>query len=459
VPAGWHLLATNVNSPLEADVYYRAATDQDPGKTVPVTFSASTRNAVTLADYHGADPNTIEAFAKSVDSNTASHTTPSANVTLDGSLALSYWSEKGTNTAWGMPGGVSTESTVYGAGVTGAPTAALADSGSTVGPGSYGARTATANHVSGKGANWTIILEPNGAVPTPPKAAFTSNCTNLHCTFDGSSSTGNGLSYAWNFGDPSSPNNTATGVTTSHDFTGAGSYTVQLTVTDGHNVTDSTTHQVNPTAAAANIGFVGADKFDGSAKSGTVTIPAATASGDTLLLFASEALTTQTPSAPAGWTQVGTTTTTSNLSSAVFERSATASDHGTPVTVTFGANTVKGSVMVADYSNVSATPIEAQASATATSTKNHVAPALSGLTAGTWVVSWWTDKSTTTTTWTPPASVTKRLDVYGTSGGAVSALLADSNAGVSGSYPAQTATTDVTSGSAAQWSIALRPTP
>lgn len=160
VPSGWQLVGTDTSSPLESDVYYRPATSTDVGTTVPVTFSGATRNSVILADYTGADTSAVEAFAKSADSNTSSHTTPNATVTQDGSLAVSYWADKGSNTAWALPGSVTGRATQFGAGQAGYPTAALADSGSDVASGTYGSKTATTNATSGKGTEWTIILAP-----------------------------------------------------------------------------------------------------------------------------------------------------------------------------------------------------------------------------------------------------------------------------------------------------------
>ena len=87
VPSGWTLLGKDIGaSPLESDVYYRTATGSDVGSTETVTFSAKTKNSVTIADYHGADSHTIEASASAFDSNTANHVTPTATVSTDGSL-------------------------------------------------------------------------------------------------------------------------------------------------------------------------------------------------------------------------------------------------------------------------------------------------------------------------------------------------------------------------------------
>jgi hypothetical protein len=457
VPSGWHQLDSNVASPLETDVYYRAATSSDIGKTVTATFSAATKNAVTLADYSGADPNTIEAVAKSSDTNSVSHTTPKAPVATDGSLAVSYWADKSsTTTAWTVPGSVTLRSSQYDTGG-GYDTAVLADSGSTVASGTYGGKTATTNAASGKATEYTIILSPAGSTNAPPHAAFTSSCAALDCTFDASGSTDDGsiASYAWTFGDG---NTQAASASSSAEnvYGSGGNYQVTLTVKDDQGSTSTVTHAVSPSLPNQNIGFVGADTYDNSGTKGTVTVPAATSAGDALLLFESHASTAIAASAPAGWTAVGTTSY-SNVTSTVYKKTATSSDGGSSVAVNF-SGTVKAEVTVAAYHNVStSSPIEAALSSTAGTTATHTTPAVSGLTDGSWVVSFWTDKSTTTSAWTPPAAVTKRADVYGTSGGAISALLADSGNGVSGSYAAQTATTNATSGSAAQWSIALTP--
>lgn len=65
-----------------------------------------------------------------------------------------------------------------------------------------------------------------------PTAAFTSNCQNMTCSFDGSSSTDDRsakLTYLWDFGDGT----TATTATASHTYAKPGIYKVTLTVGDG----------------------------------------------------------------------------------------------------------------------------------------------------------------------------------------------------------------------------------
>ncbi|PZS25537.1 MAG: radical SAM protein [Pseudonocardiales bacterium] len=89
----------------------------------------------------------------------------------------------------------------------------------------------------------TLVLPPN----QPPVAAFTSSCTNLACSFDGSTSSdpdGTVASYAWTFGDGA----TSTAAKPAHTFATAGTFTVKLTVTDNQAATGTVSHPVTPTA-------------------------------------------------------------------------------------------------------------------------------------------------------------------------------------------------------------------
>ncbi|MBI5089945.1 MAG: PKD domain-containing protein, partial [Actinobacteria bacterium] len=72
------------------------------------------------------------------------------------------------------------------------------------------------------------------APDTPPTAAFTATCSDLACSFNGStSSDANGpiAHYTWDFGDGTTGIPDAANVT--HTYTGAGPFTVGLVVTDG----------------------------------------------------------------------------------------------------------------------------------------------------------------------------------------------------------------------------------
>jgi hypothetical protein len=70
----------------------------------------------------------------------------------------------------------------------------------------------------------------------------------------------------------------------------------------------------------------------------------------------------------------------------------------------------------------------------------------------------WADKSSATTSWSPPGSLVLRDTEYGTGTGYVSSAVADSGTAVGlGVYPAQTAAANAASARAAMWSIVLAP--
>jgi len=69
-----------------------------------------------------------------------------------------------------------------------------------------------------------------GPGPETLSASFTYSCRSSSCAFDASGSTGttSATSYDWTFGDTG----TGSGVTATHDYTGGGTYTVGLTVSN-----------------------------------------------------------------------------------------------------------------------------------------------------------------------------------------------------------------------------------
>jgi PKD repeat protein len=291
-----------------------------------------------------------------------------------------------------------------------------------------------------------------GPSNTPPTAAFTANCDHLTCAFDGSGSAdtdGSITSYAWDFGDGS----TGTGATPQHTYAAAATYTVKLTVTDNRAGTATASQQVR--ANAADIDYVGTDVYNGNTTNATVTIPASVQPGDGLVLAFTGNDSTRTVTPPSGWQQVGTQSSTASVST-IWQRVATAGDAGQTVSVGL-SDYSKANLRVLVYRGTNATaPVATAAksaeSATATS---HISPKATVTAARGWVVTYWSDKSSTTGAWTAPAGVTSRGVSLGTGTGRVTSLTADSGGTVpTGTYGGLTATTDAASRGMV-WTIVL----
>ena len=96
----------------------------------------------------------------------------------------------------------------------------------------------------GTGSPNRLLYSLFGTAPSdaPPTAAFTFSCTGLSCSFNGSGSTDDHAvaTYAWSFGDGQG----ASGAQVLHTYTSGGTYTVQLTVTDTANQTDTESRAV-----------------------------------------------------------------------------------------------------------------------------------------------------------------------------------------------------------------------
>ena len=122
----------------------------------------------------------------------------------------------------------------------------------------------------------------------------------------------------------------------------------------------------------------------------------------------------------------------------------------------------KVDLLVAAYSGVNTTtPVSAFASAGETvSRTTHTAPSTTVANAGSWVLSYWADKSSATTTWTAPAGQTQRSLSVGTSSGRITSFLTDTNAVVpTGARSGITATADSASAKATMWTFVLNVAP
>jgi PKD repeat protein len=455
-PAGWTLLDSfaSTTSTSQTAAWTKVATAADAGATVTVATSSITKSALQLVAYDGAVG--VSAHAGAIDTtSTAVRTTPTVDVTSPGSTLVSYWADKsGDNTGWELPGEVTLRDEAIGSGG-GRIVAAVADSGP-LGNGPAGGHTAVSDSVNRRGMVWSVVVSPDTSAPNGlPTASFTASCDELDCTFDASaSSDGDGTitSYDWDFGDGT----TGTGVNAAHTYV-AGTYTVGLTVTDDSGATNSTTRQVTAApAATGNATFRAAASANGNTTGSTVTVPTSVQAGDVMVLVTTTNNTTGTVTGPAGWTLLdGATNGGTDTQSHLWTRIATAADAGSNATVT-SSNLAKMSTQLMAYDNASGVTAHALAFDTVVRAE-RTTPVVPVAQSGSALVSYWADKSSSTSTWTMPAGVELRELSAGTGGGRITSAIGDTGSVVAGNAGGLTAVADSSNRRGVTWSIVIGP--
>ena len=317
----------------------------------------------------------------------------------------------------------------------------------------------TCDYYTGQIDRIRISKGPNAA----PTSSFTSECPSLTCSFDGSGSAdpdGDIALYTWDFGD----GGTGTGPTPTHIFAESGTYRVKLTVTDNRGETDVAFRDVTAEGVSveSQVQHVASAVGVGNTATPSVVIPAAASPGDRLLLVMSLNSTDRTftgPSGVSGTTLLGTNVA-KTMSTTVWTKTLEAGDPGATVTVPLTGGLTKYNLTAAVYSGVAETPSLAFANDVGLVNDTvRLTPQVSDIPDGSWVVSYWADKSSTTTAWTPSGLVATRATGCGTSSARICSALADSAAKVPAVYGSIAATVDAPSSAATMWSIVLPTAP
>jgi hypothetical protein len=154
-----------------------------------------------------------------------------------------------------------------------------------------------------------------------------------------------------------------------------------------------------------------------------------------------------------GWTMVDSATS-GTMTTFVWTKAASAGDGGRTARVTMDT-AAKYTMTLAVYSGDMLAPLVSKASE-AVLQSAHTTPTIEAAD-GDWALSYWADKSSTTTAFSLPGSVTQRQATCGANAGRVCSVLADSAGAVTaGTYGALTATADSASSNATMWTILLR---
>ena len=219
-----------------------------------------------------------------------------------------------------------------------------------------------------------------------------------------------------------------------HTYANAGDRGVTLTVTDAKGATSSVTRTASPSNDPDSIAFVARTNKSGNWTNHSIAVPPGTQAGDTLLLFFAGNATTPVYTGPSGWQQV-LSQNGSGAAGRLYSKTATAGDLGSTVTVTSrtaaGANQfIRSDMTIASYRGLASNAISASAITAQNANPVHQTPTVTAPDGSNWLVSFWTDKSSSTTTaattWAGPANQTQRSMGAGTGASHMSSLLMDS---------------------------------
>ena len=256
---------------------------------------------------------------------------------------------------------------------------------------------------------------------------------------------------------------TGTGPTPTHIFAESGTYRVKLTVTDNRGKTDVAFRDVSAEGVSveSQVQHVASAVGVGNTATPSVVIPAAASPGDRLLLVMSLNSTDRTftgPSGVSGTTLLGTNVA-KTMSTTVWAKTLETGDPGATVTVPLTGGLTKQTPRRPSTPGSRRPRVWPSRTMWGWSTTRSGSPPSRDIPDGSWVVSYWADKSSTTTAWTPSGLVATRATGCGTSSARICSALADSAAKVPAVYGSIAATVDAPSSAATMWSIVLPTAP
>ncbi|MFV0460825.1 MAG: PKD domain-containing protein [Actinomycetales bacterium] len=338
--------------------------------------------------------------------------------------------------------------------------------------GSLRAVTFTGGKVSGapsvvsSDGTWTyraMFVDPDGP-PAPnqaPRAALSVTCDSAGgCTLDASESSdpdGSITGYSWNFGAGATTSITES-ATVQHSFGQSGTYPVSVTVTDDTGATATATATANVAIVEADspIAFRAAASAQVNFPSIAVTVPSEVVAGDLLVLNLTQNTAAPVVSGPGvGWTEAGTQVAQSNdLKVTTWYRIADGAQAGQALSLDVG-ETSKLALDLVAYSGAAGTPVLSWTGRSEdVATAAHATPGATDA-AGGWVLSFWADKTSSTTGWTVPTGQVQRTQNIGIGGGRVTTLLSDGAQAEVGAQAGLTAVADAASSKAVMWTMVV----
>lgn len=459
-PAGWQTRADASTTSMSGAIYSKIASASDAGSRVSVGSSGYVRGSLVLSAYRDATVDGASFAMRPETTSGAVHTTPVLNAQSN-SWLLSYWADKtASTTTWQLPGGTVARETGSGSGA-GHLSWMLADSNGAVSAGDAGGLKATANSTTANAVMASVVLAgaPGQGGNAKPVADFEWDCDFLACIFDGTGSSdpeGALLDYTWSVNGEVKAN----GESFSHAFSEAGTYQVSLKVIDPQGASGTKTASVSVEADTApepesEVEFVASAANSGTANAinHSVKLPSGIQAGDVLVgVFVTNQY-TSAPSIPASWEQRAQVATAS-MQGAMFSKVATASDAGATVSVSVGGY-ARGSLSVAVYRNATVNSASFVMEPEVGAKAQHQTPEATAAN-GDWVLSYWADKTASTTKWSIPSALSTRQTGAGTGAGHLSWMLADSGGPISaGAVGGLTGTADSSTSNAVMGTVVL----